>query len=269
MVTALTERVGVAASLAAGRGFAPFGTDDPMMRPFVKFPVNHHLGQILERVVLIGAVRLHGFTLEGALFNGNEPTDAGDIGSIERFGDSWAARATLGIAHAVELQMSHADVESPEMPQGGGWDQRKWSVSARAARTIRDVPVYLLAEWKRTTEVSAGTDVFSFGSVLLESAVDVRGWRPALRLERSERPEEERLSNPFRTHWPHGGGHVLGITRWNIASMRIERDLDIGAMTFAPFGELSFAHVQDAVAVDVVVGDVRADSRKTSRIIRR
>src|SRR5687768_17177992 len=35
-------------SLAAGKGFAPFGTDDPMSRPFVKFPANHHLSQVLE-----------------------------------------------------------------------------------------------------------------------------------------------------------------------------------------------------------------------------
>src|SRR4029079_16834746 len=33
----------VRASLAAGKGFVPFGTDDPMSRPFVLFPVNHHL----------------------------------------------------------------------------------------------------------------------------------------------------------------------------------------------------------------------------------
>src|SRR4051812_19396930 len=45
------------ASAFAGRGFVPFGSDDPMMRPFVKYPVNHHLAQLLERVVAVGAVR--------------------------------------------------------------------------------------------------------------------------------------------------------------------------------------------------------------------
>jgi len=34
-------------SASVGRGFAPFGTDDPMMRPFEKYPINHHLAQIL------------------------------------------------------------------------------------------------------------------------------------------------------------------------------------------------------------------------------
>ena len=28
---------------SAGRGFVPYGTDDPMMRPFEKYPINHHL----------------------------------------------------------------------------------------------------------------------------------------------------------------------------------------------------------------------------------
>ena len=44
-------------SLTAGKGFAPFGTDDPMIRPALRYPVNHHLAQILERAVVIGAGR--------------------------------------------------------------------------------------------------------------------------------------------------------------------------------------------------------------------
>ena len=44
-------------SLSIGKGFAPFGTDDPMVRPFVRYPVNHHLSQILERGVAIAAGR--------------------------------------------------------------------------------------------------------------------------------------------------------------------------------------------------------------------
>src|SRR3982751_5961789 len=62
-----------AASLSAGKGFAPFGTDDPMMRPFVKFPANHHLSQILERVVAIGAVRAGPLSLEAGAFHGQRP----------------------------------------------------------------------------------------------------------------------------------------------------------------------------------------------------
>jgi hypothetical protein len=57
---------GGAVSLTAGRGFAPFGSDDPMSRPFVKYPVNHHLAQVLERAVVVTAARVGG-TLPAAV----------------------------------------------------------------------------------------------------------------------------------------------------------------------------------------------------------
>src|SRR5213596_3300840 len=46
----------VVVSLSAGKGFAPFGTDDPMSRPPMLYPANHHLAQILERAVAVAAV---------------------------------------------------------------------------------------------------------------------------------------------------------------------------------------------------------------------
>ena len=74
-------------SLFAGRGFAPFGSDDPMMRPFEKYPVNHHLAQILERVVAVGAVRY------GPLI--------GEVGVVQRRrADSVPARRRIGRASA-------------------------------------------------------------------------------------------------------------------------------------------------------------------------
>jgi hypothetical protein len=60
-----------------------------------------------------------------------------------------------------------------------------------------------------------------------------------------ERPEEQRLSDPFRTPWPHGGGHVLGITQWHIAGARIERSISAGALRIAPFVEGSMSHVTE------------------------
>src|SRR5690606_6115515 len=36
------DPVAIDASVSAGKGFAPFGTDDPMSRPVVRYPVNHH-----------------------------------------------------------------------------------------------------------------------------------------------------------------------------------------------------------------------------------
>jgi hypothetical protein len=64
----------LAFSLSAGRGFAAFGTDDPMVRPFEKYPINHHLSQILERSIVIGALRFGPAILEGSTFGGDEPT---------------------------------------------------------------------------------------------------------------------------------------------------------------------------------------------------
>ena len=239
-VTSSARARGIAASLTLGRGFVPFGTDDPMMRPFVKFPVNHHLAQVLERLIAIAAVRAGPVAVEGGTFNGNEPVDAQDVGSIDRFGDSWAARVTIFPARGLEVQASIAEVISPELPVGGGSDQRKRSVSARYEQRS----LYLLAETARTTELDQGTELYSVSSMLLETALQHRGWRPALRLERSERAEEGRAFDPFRTPWPHADTHLLGITTWTIAAARIERGIQLRRIGVAPFVELSYAHVQ-------------------------
>jgi hypothetical protein len=51
LVLSSAKRFGTGAtsgvSISVGKGFAPFGTDDPMARPFEKYPINHHLAQIL------------------------------------------------------------------------------------------------------------------------------------------------------------------------------------------------------------------------------
>src|SRR5688572_33171247 len=53
---------------------------------------------------------------------------------------------------------------------------------------------------------------------------DLRKWLAvAARLERTERPEEERLSEPFRTQRPSADFSVLGRTRWDMASVRLSR----------------------------------------------
>jgi hypothetical protein len=239
-------RIGpVAASMSAGRGFVPFGTDDPMMRPFVKFPGNHHLGQILERLVAIGALRAGPVALEAAVFAGAEPMSTTELGATDRFADSWAARVTMHPAAGIELQASHAWVVSPEMPRGEGLDQRKWSASARLDRRVSGHAVYALAEWKRSTEVLDGSDLFSFGSRLAEVAVERGSWRPALRVEVTERPEEERGFDRFRAPWPHAHVHFLGLTRWTIAAARVERGVAWRRVTVAPFLEVSRSAVRE------------------------
>src|SRR5471032_2739972 len=100
-------------SASAGRGFAPFGTDDPMMRPLDKYPLDHHLAQILERVVAIGAVRAGPVIVEGGTFNGDEPISPSALPRFSRFGDSWSVRTTVLPATGLELQGSYARVASP------------------------------------------------------------------------------------------------------------------------------------------------------------
>ncbi|HET8650713.1 MAG TPA: hypothetical protein VFL95_11785, partial [Gemmatimonadales bacterium] len=136
-------------SLAAGKGVVPFGTDDPMNRPFERYPVNHHLAQIIERAVGIAGARIGPVALEAALFNGDEPTGPGSWPRISRFGDSWSARITVFPIDGLELQGSRAVVESPEHRPGSGLDQSKWSASARWERTVAGHPVYGLVEWER------------------------------------------------------------------------------------------------------------------------
>jgi hypothetical protein len=229
-------------SLTAGRGFAPFGTDDPMTRPFVRFPVNHHLGQVLERTVLVGAARYGAVVAEASVFSGNEPEDPSDFGSFDRFGDSWSGRLTLLPMAGVEVQASHASVTSPEFVAGEGWDQRKLSASVRVERALPIGAGYALLEWKRTTEHDDGEELFGFGSVLGEASLARGPWTGALRVEWTERPEEERRS-AYRTPWPHTDAHVLGISRWTNVGARIQHDAAWRGLRVAPFAEFSYAHV--------------------------
>src|SRR5205085_4043937 len=91
-------------SLSAGRGFAAFGTDDPMMRPLVKYPINHHLAQILERGFATAAVRVGPLIGEFTSFGGDEPTKPTSLPRMSRLGDSWSTRATWLPVSGAEVQ---------------------------------------------------------------------------------------------------------------------------------------------------------------------
>lgn len=245
VVTAAGTVAGVRASLSAGKGFAPFGTDDPMSRPLLKFPVNHHLAQVLERGLVVVAGARGPVALEAALFNGDEPTRPQDMPNWSRLGDSWAARATVtpldGVAGYLELQASHARVRSPEFRDGGGLDQRKWSMSARYADTGHPARPYALVEWARTGEYARDRRVFAVSTVLAEASALWRGFGLAARAERTNRPESERLLDPFRTPRPPHDQSVLGITRWDIVTGRVSRASRAGPLGAEPFVEIASA----------------------------
>lgn len=233
-------------SLAVGKGFAPFGTDDPMMRPFVKFPANHHLAQVLERLVAVAAVRAGPGMLEIGVFNGDEPESPTDLPDADRFGDSWSVRGTLLPVPGAELSASYAFIASPEQAAGSGIDHRKRSAAARFASA--GGRVYGLVEWAKTDEFIGSEPTYSFESVLAEGAVRYRLADFALRYERTLRPEEERLKNPFRSPRPHPDVHLLGATRWNIVSAAVSAaPLTAGALRARPFVEVSYAHARETL----------------------
>ena len=230
------------ASITVGKGFAPFGSDDPMARPFEKYPINHHLAQILERAVAIGALRTGGLIFEGAAFNGDEPTGPGDTPNRNRYWDSWSGRITYVPWPQGEFQTSYARVKSPENPTGGGADQRKQSASIR----LEDVQHsgYALFEWAHTGDYAGSTRTFAFTSLLAETWARYNQFSGALRFERTERPDEQRLVDAFRTPIPATDLSIAGRSRWTIVTARAAVSLlSARSFTMEPFVEVARAHV--------------------------
>ena len=246
-------------SVTAGKGFVPFGTDDPMSRPFVKYPVNHHLAQVLERGIISAALGGGTFVIEGALFNGDEPESPYDLPNWDRFGDSWSARVTARPIPKFEFQASMARVESPEHASGEVLDHRKLSASAR----YESRGTYALAEWARTREGEGSATAFTFNSMLAEGSIRVRTFTLAARAERTRRPEHERSLNAFRTPLPHSDLSIIGITRWDVFSMSLSTSLpSYRKIRFNPFVEVSTQHpVATASPAVFIPGDFYGASR--------
>jgi hypothetical protein len=228
-------------SLSAGKGFAPFGTDDPMVRPFLRYPVNHHLAQILERAVAIAAVRAGPLLVEAGLFNGDEPERPGEWPRIgRRFGDSWSSRLTGTLRPGLTVEGSYAQVHSPEHRPGAGTGQDKWSAAGRWTRPIGGHPAYALVEWARTSEADG---FFVFHSVLAEGAWSTGSHRLQYRFERTERPEEERIAR-FRSLRPHLENSILGTTRWTTHTAGYELvALRRWGLEVRPLAEVTYARV--------------------------
>lgn len=228
---------GIRTSLTAGKGFAPFGTDDPMNRPPLRYPVNHHWSQILERAVVIAAVEAGPVSLEAGLFNGDEPTAPSQWPKLSRFGDSWSARLLVHPEDGIELQASYARVKSPEHRPGAGGTHRKWSASARMEREVFGSPGYAMVEWARTSEADG---FFVFHSVLAEGQWSPGPHRIYYRFERTERPEEMRTLNLFRSVRPHLENTILGTTRWTTHTAGYSLGIDLGSgFTLGPFVEVT------------------------------
>ena len=226
------------ASLTLGKGFAPFGTDDPMARPFEKYPINHHLSQILERAVAIGALRSRRVIVEAGLFNGDEPESPGDVPNRARYWDSWSGRVTLVPFPQGEFQTSYARVRSPENARGGGEDQHKQSASIRLEDAQHSG--YGLLEWARTSDYVGSTRTFAFTSLLAETSARYGVASGALRLERTDRPDEARLTNEFKTPLPANDLSITGRSRWTIITGRLAVQVPVArTLSFEPFAEVA------------------------------
>jgi hypothetical protein len=230
-------------SLYAGRGFAPFGSDDPMTRPFEKYPVNHHLAQVLERQLAVAAARVGPVIGEFGVFNGDEPLSPGSPPKWSRFGDSWSSRLTLLPVAYTEVSASIARVKSPEVPDGHGLDQNKSDVYARYDRRTSDSRLYALAEWAHTKEHASGVISTSLTSWIGEAAVCKRDIMAGVRLEGADRPEEEPLANPFRTPRPPSDLSNLGVSHWTTLTVALSAPhFPVSSLSVRPFVEVARLH---------------------------
>jgi len=179
---------------------------------------------------------------EGAAFNGDEPTGPGDTPNRNRYWDSWSGRITYVPWPQGEFQTSYARVKSPENPAGGGTDQRKQSASIR----LEDVQHsgYALFEWAHTGDYVGSTRTFAFTSLLAETWARYDQFSGALRIESTERPDEQRLVDAFRTPIPATDLSIAGRSRWTIVTARAAVSLlNARSFTMEPFVEVARANI--------------------------
>ncbi|HEU0016261.1 MAG TPA: hypothetical protein VFQ45_21460 [Longimicrobium sp.] len=237
----LWRAAGGSLSVSAGKGFAPYGTDDPMSRPAAKYPTNHHLSQALERWTL-NAVYLRGpWSVEAGLFAGAEPEGPYDMSNYRGFGDSYAARVirrfggTGTLAH-FELSGSYAMISG----RHGGHHEHTTLTNAyfRHQGGHGRLTLYNLVEASRSEP--HGEDQ-GYYSVLGETLAALGPHAPYARVEYSTRPE-------FAREAPTGGdgffrydhdAEPVGATRWLITT------LGYGLRTSRfPAGSLPFVELQ-------------------------
>ncbi|HSM37081.1 MAG TPA: hypothetical protein VK837_11835 [Longimicrobiales bacterium] len=235
-------RAGGGVSLSAGKGFAPYGTDDPMVRPGLKYPTNHHLSQILERWLVAGAFLRGGFSIEASTFGGAEPEGPYDFDNIDSFADSWSARLAQRWGNAGsdrprwEASASFASVEEE------GERTRLWNVALRHDGALSGAPVYGLIEGS-ISDPEEGSGEFS---VLVETQANLGRHRPYARVEHARRPEFPRAGGPAEDGFFRYEHHdePIGATRWWIASVGYGLDATSLPASIRPFVEAQYHSVR-------------------------
>jgi hypothetical protein len=241
----LWDGAGGGLSLSAGKGFAPYGTDDPMARPVLKYPTNHHLSQILERWTMNLVYLRGGSSIEAGLFGGTEPEGPYDFSNITPFGDSFSFRLTQrfgrGIGPMAEWEVSGSYARVRETHDGRSEVTNLVNTAVRHASQNRFGTVYALAEASRGEPEHQG----SYFSILAEAAVAARAHRPYYRVEHATRPEYPReAADGDRFFRYDHEDHAIGATRWLINSFGYEYDLGGYPFISRPFVEVQHHRVR-------------------------
>lgn len=242
----LRETAGGGLSLSAGKGFAPYGTDDPMSRPGLKYPTNHHLSQVLERWTVNAIWQLAGWSLEAGVFGGTEPEGPYDFANIRSFPDSWSGRLTRrwtsGAGSVTEWEASVSRARVTESHDGHDETSSLSNVALRRSGPAGPGMLYGLAEASRNDPEAAE----GYFSLLAEARYDAKRHQPYVRLEYATRPEYARTGPPgsddfFR--YDHGA-HATGATRWLIATAAYARQLSPDPVSLRPFLEVQYHRVR-------------------------
>jgi hypothetical protein len=234
-----------ALSVSFGKGFAPFGTDDPMSRPGLKYPTNHHLSQILERWTLNGAYVRGGWSVEAGVFGGAEPERPWDLSNIGSFADSWSARVAhrfgggFGPGAVTEASASFGRVR--EIHHGEAIVTNLYNAALRHGASYAFGTLYGLVEGSR----SDPQDDEGYFSVLGEVQLRRGIHQPYYRIEYATRPEYARQgasgsADFFR--YDHDS-HAVGATRWLINTIGYGAELTGYPVSARPFIELQYNRV--------------------------
>ncbi|HSJ24267.1 MAG TPA: hypothetical protein VK929_06350 [Longimicrobiales bacterium] len=236
---------GGAASISAGKGFAPYGTDDPMSRPVAKFPTNHHLSQILERFLVSAAWLRDGFSLEAGVFGGNEPTGPYDFSNIESFGNSFSGRVAyrFGGDDVRPWEASASFGHVVEEHHGTDYTTRLVNAALRHEASYGFGGLYGLLEASRS--MPAADDDDGYWSVLGEAQLHRGGHRPYARVEVATRPEYARegaVGTDGFFRYDHDS-HAIGATRWFIGTVGYGYDATRLPYSVRPFVEVQYNNV--------------------------
>jgi len=240
-------------SISFGKGFAPYGTPDPMSRPGVKYPSNHHLSQIAERWFVSGMWLRGEWGLEAGVFGGTEPGGPFDFSNITSFGDSWAGRVSRRfVGSGVELSASFARVLEPKEPQLDLVGLPQDDIHPRSRSRLFSVAALQatdLAGGNLAWMVEASTDRHpaqsSFWSFLAEGAFSKGIHRSYFRVEYASRPEFARFGTAGTKEFFRYGfeDEAIGGNRWLTATMGYGGAFPLRRVIIGPFVEAQVGHI--------------------------